>query len=895
MNTLQDAAKKGRASLAAATAASIQTTLQTAEHKAEEVSRAESRSVDQVRDHVRSSRQVVSHALDEHAEAVRAAASREQETLRGGHAQLSSHAQAEVSKHQEAVTAAGAQHAAEVQDAGARAALATQSSLTSASTEARQQPSAGGDERSSGRAQVASRLGNDASSQIQSAGPENENHLHEHANDAAQSLTSHAAQAATAIGSAGPMLQEHLDQTVAGAAGELGRAEQRSIASLNTGAESAHEQLNTVESRAVEQTQRAAASRREQLHSAATAAVSGIRRQAEKTDELGQRQLNDSATQLAKSSVDERQAGALAPELQSHISKAYATTAAQAHDLEGQVNRHLTTEAQEGTSALSRIPTQVGPNLASANQAVTTEMTRVSSGTEAALRRSADATIAGSNEAVAQAGAHLDQAANQAKAGFATATSAVGHSLNEAAGEIGHKATEALSGLHGRIAEGQSRVDGFVAEKGRRGLLTVQRSILGAIGSWFADQFRDLWDMLSSPSFWVGLIVTIVLLPVLGPGALIVGGAVGGAVAGIEQNIREGRSWYDWRNILRNAVIGAAAGALMALGIAAIVAAGLEGLAATVAVMALSAVIGIVVNLVNGERWDKGLLANLFLAWLFQRILGARARGGRGSETVPPEGETPAGGRTTTRVPGLYEGVDPNYKPTGWDFQDTISRGSGETQVTTRVTAPDGSTGRMVRGLNPATGEFLLHYADLESIPRGLRWIQTDPPMTERGTPLEAYMTMRQMRILEGQTGRSLIVTTPRTVRLTTILNERTIAQLARAVPRTTPPNAALDQAILNTHSVQYANNSVIQSGGRIAGAHIEGGSLVPASNAGFNGISPQLMADYGLTPSTPVLNGFDIVLDVVPANAPQAPPRPPAPLAPPIVPVPGRDDRESH
>jgi hypothetical protein len=56
----------------------------------------------------------VSHALDEHAEAVRAAASREQETLRGGHAQLSSHAQAEVSKHQEAVTAAGAQHAAEV-------------------------------------------------------------------------------------------------------------------------------------------------------------------------------------------------------------------------------------------------------------------------------------------------------------------------------------------------------------------------------------------------------------------------------------------------------------------------------------------------------------------------------------------------------------------------------------------------------------------------------------------------------------------------------------------------------------------------------------------------------------------------------------------------------------
>jgi hypothetical protein len=240
----------------------------------------------------------------------------------------------------------------------------------------------------------------------------------------------------------------------------------------------------------------------------------------------------------------------------------------------------------------------------------------------------------------------------------------------------------------------------------------------------------------------------------------------------------------------------------------------------------------------------------------------------------------------------LYESIDPTKSVPGFEFQDVKSTSGTERVVTTKVTASDGSTGQVERGYDPTTGRFVLHYADLESIPKPLRWVPTDPPMVpeKAGTPLEAYMTMRQMRILEGETGVSLEITGPRVFKLSTILNERTIAQVAKAVPRARPPSTALDQAVVNTHSVEYANNSIIQSGGRIASAHVEGGSMTPASSAGFGGISPEVMAEFGLGPSDPVLNGFNIILDVVPANAPNSPPKTPTPVVPTPIPVPDRD-----
>jgi hypothetical protein len=238
-------------------------------------------------------------------------------------------------------------------------------------------------------------------------------------------------------------------------------------------------------------------------------------------------------------------------------------------------------------------------------------------------------------------------------------------------------------------------------------------------------------------------------------------------------------------------------------------------------------------------------------------------------------------------VPGLYEGINPDEPPPGgWRFVDDIQQFGNIREIETHVTSPEGHTGRMMRSVETDTGTLKMEQAFLDEIPDGTRWVQTDPPMVRgRGTPLEAYMTMRQMRIME-RTGSTF--NGPRTVHISQIINTRTCLQLAAAEAAGTPRNVA----ILDTHSVQYANNSIVQTGGRVTGATVTGTNTRLASTLG---VTPEQLAQYGIRPDQQVPYGFDVDLTVVPANAPT--PTAPAPAttpggAPPprhplLVPVP--------
>jgi hypothetical protein len=233
----------------------------------------------------------------------------------------------------------------------------------------------------------------------------------------------------------------------------------------------------------------------------------------------------------------------------------------------------------------------------------------------------------------------------------------------------------------------------------------------------------------------------------------------------------------------------------------------------------------------------------------------------RGPRLLPiAHGQPPGGGWTTTMVPGLYQGIDPAWAPPGWRFTDTVSqRGSGETVVNTTVAAPDLTMGWVLRGRMASTGEFIMHDAFLDGIAPSLRWIPTSPEMVPgRGTPLEAYLTMRQMRILEQQDGNPAMFTGPRVVTMLNIVNVRTMLELAEAQKAGTP----LDVAVRSTHSFRYASNSIIQSGGRIVSVHVENGYRELVGNIGAS--YPQL-ARYGpnLGPNDPVLYSFDIRIEV--------------------------------
>jgi hypothetical protein len=880
LDTLAAAGRQGRDQIATAATSAIAATQAAVDRHAAEVQVAETASADEVQAHFQTAHQQLSATIEQHADSISQKHDSEQNSIANWHAQVRGRVEEDVQHRSNAVASAGAAQGARIIGSGERAAEAAHSGLSAAASQAQAQSGGGGGE---GHGEVAKRLGGDAAGQFEAASGEVGTRLQSHAAEAAAELDVHTGQAAAAVAGHAATLGGQVDQTAEGAVADLGSHAQQSIGALHAGKQQAHAELQTAEAKVVDAIRGRAGEHRDHIHAAGSQAIAGLSTHAQDAAGAAQRQLAQHAEQLAGLQVDEKAAAEVAPTLHAQVVDAHALAVSDARQTESKLTSALSAGGRDAVTSLARAAPAAAVRLTGAVQTVTADAHRIGAAAGAALTHAADSVKAGAEAGISKSVAQLDQVVETARTGLGSAGQAAEQSVGQGAGEAKRLQDEAMTGLHGRIAEGEQRVDSFVAAKGP----TVQRSVLGAIGGWFADQFKDLWDMLSSPAFWVGLVVTIVLFPALGPGAFVVGGLAAGAVSGIQQNISQGRSWYDYRNILRNAAVGALGGALMALGIGAIVYFGLEGAAATLAVMGLSAVVGIVTNLINGDRWDRGLLANLLLAWLFKRF-GGRFLPERPG--VPPE-EEPVPGRTTTRVPGLRESIDPNAKVPGFSFKDTVSSSGREIQVTTDVTASDGSTGTVIRGVDPSTGRVGMHYADLENIPKPLRWVPTDPEMVQgKGTPLETYMTMRQLRILEDQIGKSLEITAPRVVEMTTILNEKTIAQLAKAAPGVEPPSRVLNQAILSTDSVTYAKNTITQSGGRIAGARVEGGRMVPASEAGFRGISPEVMAANQLSPNSMVLNGFDIILDVVPADTPVTPQQPQMPRVPVPVPLPHDD-----
>jgi hypothetical protein len=109
------------------------------------------------------------------------------------------------------------------------------------------------------------------------------------------------------------------------------------------------------------------------------------------------------------------------------------------------------------------------------------------------------------------------------------------------------------------------------------------------------------------------------------------------------------------------------------------------------------------------------------------------------------------------------------------------------------------------------TNEFVMKNAFLGDAPS---WIQNEVPMASKGTPTVTYMTLRIMKILGVSFGE------PVTVKMSTIQNVRAVMQLEQQVRAGVPA----DQAVMDTHSVQYAKTSIQQGGNQVVSAEVEGG-----------------------------------------------------------------------
>ena len=321
---------------------------------------------------------------------------------------------------------------------------------------------------------------------------------------------------------------------------------------------------------------------------------------------------------------------------------------------------------QEATNQLAQQNTELKGKLGNTQSVILSQIdtftssarSQIDESKENTITQLSDATgqaISGSNQIVSQVDTNIGQQVQTINdnftSGFIDFEGNLGTQVNEATEE----ARAPLGDLNSRIDQGQARA----ATRAER--------------SWLSNQFHDAVEMLSSPGFWAGLVVglllTIVFLLLIAGTALtggallavlVVGFAVIGAIAAavgsvvnqaMDGSFSGGWDWsrVDWGQVGMAALFGAVAGAVFA--VVAFVAVEVFGVAIAsftfIAIMSVtSGVITIITNLINGQPWDKDLLINMtiaaFFAWLARFFPGGR---GRPTEEVPPDAPDPIPGR----------------------------------------------------------------------------------------------------------------------------------------------------------------------------------------------------------------------------------------------------------
>jgi hypothetical protein len=223
--------------------------------------------------------------------------------------------------------------------------------------------------------------------------------------------------------------------------------------------------------------------------------------------------------------------------------------------------------------------------------------------------------------------------------------------------------------------------------------------------------------------------------------------------------------------------------------------------------------------------------------------------------------------RVRTPINGLYQSVDTSTPPKGWSFRDASIRtaADGTKTLSTEVTGPKGESGVFVRSYNPKTQKVELLEAFLEDLPK---WVDTSTPLVPgKGTPTVTYMTLYQMRRLGVSFGGL------KTVKMSTIQNFEAILQLETFRRQGMP----LDRAVLKTHSVQYADTSIIQSGHQISGAKVittngaefraigDYMSFYERRNPALKATYDALLSKYGMQRTDKMWLNYDIELQLKP------------------------------
>lgn len=239
-------------------------------------------------------------------------------------------------------------------------------------------------------------------------------------------------------------------------------------------------------------------------------------------------------------------------------------------------------------------------------------------------------------------------------------------------------------------------------------------------------------------------------------------------------------------------------------------------------------------------------------------------------------------GRVEEPVPGLMASIDPLSTPDGWTIKDSYPKPRRETphliEVRTDVVDPQGREGFVHRGYDTEKKQFVMLNAFLikpgESPSSGVqRMIQhSDPVMIEnKGTPTQTFLTLRQIKLLEQKAGMNMATLTK--VKMSTIQNIEALLQLESLRRKGLSPS----EAVMQTHSKQYAESTLIQAGKRIVSGKVVGGVETPIGDLlkhYENGQTnrrenfAKLLEQYGIARTDKVLWDYNIEFEVADFSA---------------------------
>lgn len=241
----------------------------------------------------------------------------------------------------------------------------------------------------------------------------------------------------------------------------------------------------------------------------------------------------------------------------------------------------------------------------------------------------------------------------------------------------------------------------------------------------------------------------------------------------------------------------------------------------------------------------------------------------------PVVGQKESKPRVAEPVPGLFQSIDAteNGVPPEWRIHDEkMTLSDGHIRIVTSCRDPKGNRGRLVRTYDPESKTFVMEAADFDDDLE--RWIRAGVPMRpDKGTPLVSYLMLRQLKMVGVGFGEL------QTVKMSTIQNIEAILQLEKMKRE----GMELNKSVLQTHSVQYAETALIQSGHRVVSAQVKTtkawttpidellqfrekhGGRTFERDPEIAQKHDALLAKYGIKRTDEVLWNYDILLELAP------------------------------